>query len=56
MEYSSMYCGSVSEIWRLPTEEQKKKVAVMKMEMKISVMGKIIELKKKAIVDIKQVQ
>ena len=44
-------------------EEQKKKVAVMKMdmkiqwmEMKISDMGKMIELKKKAIDDIKHVQ
>jgi hypothetical protein len=53
----------MSEIWGLLTEEQKKKVAAMKMdmkiqwmEMKISEMEKMIELKKKAIADIKQVQ
>ena len=63
MELSSMHSGSESEVWGFLTEEQKKKVAVMKMEMKIqwmemkmSVMGKMIELKKKAIVEIKQVQ
>ena len=53
----------MTEIWGFLTEEQKKKVASMKMdlkiqwmEMKISDMGKMIELKKKAIADIKQVQ
>jgi hypothetical protein len=52
-----------SEIWGLLTEEQKKKVALMKMEMKmqwmemkIIDMEKMIELKKKKIADIKQVQ
>jgi hypothetical protein len=58
-----MHSEPMSEIWGLLTEEQKKKVAVMKMdmkiqwmEMKISDMGKMVELKKKAIADIKQVQ
>ena len=58
-----MHSEPMPEIWGLLTEEQKKKVAVMKMdmkiqwmEMKISDMGKMIELKKKAIADIKQVQ
>jgi hypothetical protein len=58
-----MHSEPMSEIWGLLTEEQKKKVAVMKMdmkiqwmEMKISDMGKIIELKKKAIDNIKHVQ
>ena len=53
----------MSEIWGFLTEEQKKKVAVMKMDMKIqwmetkiNDMEKMIELKKKAIADIKQVQ
>ena len=53
----------MSEIWGFLTEEQKKKVAVMKMdikiqwlEMKINDMEKMIELKKKAIADIRQVQ
>jgi len=53
----------MSEIWELLTEEQKKKVAVMKMdmkiqwmEMKINEMQKMIELKKKAIDDIRKVQ
>ena len=51
------------EVWGLLTKEQKRKIAVMKMdmkiqwmEMKISDMGKMIELKKKAIDDIKHVQ
>jgi ABC-type hemin transport system substrate-binding protein len=62
-EHSSMHCGSESEVLGFLSEEQKRKVAVMKMdmkiqwmEMKISDMGKMIELKKKAIADIKQVQ
>lgn len=62
-EHSSMHSEPMTEIWGFLTEEQKKKVAVMKMdikiqmmEMKISDMGKMIELKKKAIADIKQVQ
>jgi len=62
-EHSSMHCGSESEVFGFLTEEQKKKVAVMKMdlkiqwmEVKISEMEKMIELKKKAIADIKQVQ
>jgi len=62
-EHTSMHFEPMTEIWGLLTEEQKKKVAVMKMdmkiqwmEMKISDMGKMIELKKKAIADIKQVQ
>ena len=61
--HSMMHSEPMPEIWGLLTEEQKKKVAVMKMdmkiqwmEMKISDMGKMIELKKKAIADIKQVQ
>ena len=62
-EHSSMHCGSESGVFGFLTEEQKKKVAVMKMdikiqwlEMKINDMGKMIELKKKAIADIRQVQ
>ena len=58
-----MHYEPMTEIWGLLTDEQKKKVASMKMdmkiqwlEMKISDMGKMIELKKKAIADIKQVQ
>jgi hypothetical protein len=63
MELSSMHSKQKHEVWGLLTEEQKRKIAVMKMDMKIqwmemkmSVMGKMIELKKKAIADIKQVQ
>jgi hypothetical protein len=63
MEHSSMHCGSESEVFEFLTEEQKKKVAVMKMdikiqmmEMKINDMGKMIELKKKIIADMKLVQ
>jgi hypothetical protein len=62
-EHSSMHCGSIPEVWDLLTEEQKKKVVAMKMdmkiqmmEMKINEMGKMIELKKKIIADMKQVQ
>ena len=62
-EHSSMHCGSESEVFGFLTEEQKKKVAVMKMdikiqmmEMKIKEMESAIELKKKMIADFKQVQ
>ena len=62
-EHSSMHCGSESEIFGFLTEEQKKRVAVMKMdikiqimEMKIKEMENAIELKKKIIADFKQVQ
>ena len=62
-EHSSMHCGSESEVFGFLTEEQKKKVAVMKMdikiqmmEMKIKEMESVIEIKKKMITDIKQVQ
>ena len=51
------------EMWELLTVEQKKKVAVMRMnkfikifEMKISGMEKMIEIKREAIADIKKVQ
>jgi hypothetical protein len=61
--HSMMHSEPMPETWGLLTEEQKKKVAVMKlemkiqfMEMKISNMQKMIELKKKAIADLKQVQ
>ena len=62
-EHSSMHCGSESEVFGFLTEEQKKKVAVMKMDMKIqwmetkiNDMEKMIELKKKAIANIRMVQ
>ena len=58
-----MQSEPMTEMWGLLTEEQKKKIVLMKMdmkiqwmEMKINDMGKMIELKKKAIDDIKQVQ
>lgn len=54
---------STSEIWGFLTEEQKKKIIVMKMDMKIqwietkiNDMEKMIELKKKAIANIQMVQ
>ena len=53
----------MAEMWELLTEEERKKVAVMKMdliiqwiEVKINDMEKMIELKKKAIADIRKVQ
>jgi hypothetical protein len=63
-EHSSMmHSEPMMEIWGLLTEEQKKKVILMKMdmkiqwmEMKINDMEKMIELKKKKIAGIKQVQ
>ena len=58
-----MQSEPMTEMWGLLTEEQKKKVAVMKMdikiqmmEMKIKEMESAIELKKKIIADFKQVQ
>jgi len=51
------------EMWELLTTEQKKQVAVMRMnkfikifEIKISGMEKMIEIKREAIADIKKVQ
>ena len=63
-EHSSMmHSEPMTEIWGLLTEEQKKKIILMKMdmkiqwfEMKIGDMEKMIVLKKKMIADIKQVQ
>ncbi len=53
----------MTQTWELLTEEQKRKVAVMRMdkgikwmEMKISDMEKMIEIKKEAIADIRKVQ
>ncbi|AKB53294.1 MULTISPECIES: hypothetical protein [Methanosarcina] len=53
----------MTEIWGLLTEEQKKKVMIMRMEIMTQWMEnevineeKMIELKKKAIVDIRKVQ
>jgi hypothetical protein len=53
----------MTEIWGLLTEEQKKKVMVMRMEIMTQWMEnevineeKMIELKKKAIADIRKVQ
>ena len=58
-----MHSEPMPGIWGFLTEEQKKKVAAINMEMKIhwmemktSAIGKMIELKKKAVVNIKQVQ
>jgi hypothetical protein len=58
-----MHSEPMTEIWGLLTDEQKKKVVLMKldmkiqwMEMKIGDMEKMIVLKKKKIADIKQVQ
>ncbi|AKB49503.1 hypothetical protein MSBRW_0250 [Methanosarcina barkeri str. Wiesmoor] len=53
----------MTEVWGLLTEEQKKKVMVMRMEIMTQWMEnevineeKMIELKKKAIADIRNVQ
>jgi len=62
-EHTSMHCGSIPEVWECLDEEQKKKVVLMKLDMKIQWMEKrikdmesAIELKRKAIGDMKQVQ
>jgi hypothetical protein len=62
-EHSIIHAGPIPEFWALLTEEQKRKVAVMKMDLKIqwletkiNDMEKLIELKKKAIADIRKVQ
>ena len=34
-EHTSMHSETMTEIWGLLTDEQKKKVAIMKMDMKI---------------------
>jgi hypothetical protein len=61
--HSMMHSEPMSGIWEFLTEEQKKKVALMKMdlkiqfmELKINDMEKMIGLKKKAIDDIRKVQ
>ncbi len=57
------HCGSMPEIWEMLTDEQKKEIVLMKMdmkiqwlEMKISEMENMIKLKKKAIENIKKFQ
>lgn len=62
-EHPSMHCGSISEVFEFLTEEQKKKVALMKMDMKIQLlemkindMERMISLKLKAIDSIRKVQ
>ena len=54
---------AMPEIWEILTDEQKKKVALMKMDMniqwmetKINEMEKMITLKKKAIENIRAIQ
>ncbi len=53
----------MSETWELLTEEQKKKVAVMRieklmkiLEMKINGMQKMIEIKKEAIANMQKIK
>lgn len=60
---AQMHHGSMPEIWGLLTDEQKKEVMLMKldmkiqwMEIKVNEMEKMIELKKKSIDNIKKVQ
>ena len=67
-EHSMMGPGSImetamSEMWELLTEEQKKKVTVMRMnkfikilEIKMHGMEKMIEIKKEAITNLKEIQ
>jgi predicted 2-oxoglutarate/Fe(II)-dependent dioxygenase YbiX len=62
-EHPMMHAGPMTEIWGLLTEEQKKEVALMKMDMKIqwletkiNDMERMISLKLKAIDSIRKVQ
>jgi hypothetical protein len=63
MGRAQMCHDSMPEIWEMLTEEQKKEVALMKLdmkiqwlEMKISEMENMIKLKRKAIENIKKFQ
>ena len=63
VEKGAVIHTAMDEIWELLTEEQKKTVAIMRMdmiikvlEMKINDMEEMITLKKKAIADIRIVQ
>jgi len=58
-EHSSMHCGSESKVLRFLTEEQKNKVALLKMDMKIpgwrrkiKDMESAIELKRKSLLHV----
>jgi hypothetical protein len=61
--HHEMCHGSMPELWEMMTEEQKKEVALMKLdmkiqwlEMKISEMENMIKLKRTAIENIKKFQ
>jgi hypothetical protein len=61
--HHEMHHGPMPEVWEMLTEDQKKEVALMKMdmkiqwmEMKISEMENMIKLKKKAIENIKKLK
>ena len=63
MGQGSMMETAMVEMWELLTEEQKKKVAVMRLEkiikifeMKISGMQKMIEIKKEAIANMQKIK
>jgi hypothetical protein len=63
IEKSPIMQTAMVEVWELLTVEQKKKVAVMRMDMiiklmeiKISDMEKMISLKKTAIADVQKVK
>jgi hypothetical protein len=63
MEPGSIMETAMEEMWELLSEEQKKEVAVMRMdklikilEIKISAMEKMIAIKREAIADIKKIQ
>lgn len=61
--HGGMHEGMMMEIWEILPEDQKKEIALMKMDMKIlwleakiAEMEKMIELKRKAIENTKKVQ
>jgi hypothetical protein len=63
MGQGSMMATAMEEMWELLSEEQKREVAVMRMnklikilEIKMSAMEKMIEIKSEAIADIKKIQ
>jgi hypothetical protein len=55
-EHQIMHAGPIPEFWALLTEEQKKKVAVMKMDQKIQWLEAKINNMQNMIADIRKVQ
>ncbi|OEU41231.1 hypothetical protein BGV40_16115 [Methanosarcina sp. Ant1] len=62
-EHTSMHCGSIPDVWEYRAQIQKKKIIEMKLDMKIQWMEtnikdmeSPIEIKIRAIADVRKVQ